>query len=85
MPVEVPLGLEETDDIVLLVVEADVEVPMEDVEVELAVDVLDWADVDGSEDVDVVEEDGMGTGGDVVVGRPGDADARDEDVLEPPD
>lgn len=36
-------------------------------------------------DVEVVEEEGMGTGGEVVVGRPGDADVTDEDVLSPPD
>lgn len=45
LPVEEGLGLDEVDDMTLLVVEADVEVPVEDVEtefaVELEVDILD--------------------------------------------
>ena len=81
------------DDMLLPVVEADVEVAMEDplvepdarLEVELEVDELDRVDVEDPEDIEVAEEDGMGMGRDDVVGRPGDADVTDEDMLELPD
>ena len=93
VPVEEPLGVEEVDDMLLPVVEADVEVAMEDplvepdarLEVELEVDELDRVDVEDPEDIEVAEEDGMGMGRDDVVGRPGDADVTDEDMLELPD
>ena len=93
-PVEDELGLDEVDDMELLVVETEIEGPVEDCEVELGdepeveseADVLVCVVVEDAVDIEVVEEEGVGTGEEVVVvGRPGDADATDEDVLEPRD